>query len=188
MEYLLKSLGGCVIVKPMAEGSSNCTTKASTPADLSAALEEGLNEYEAMLVETFIVGREFTVAIIHGEVFPPMEHILPGGQDAYFARCLKPGGAREKEGSSRECPARLTEEEDRDCRALARQAVEALGVEEVARVDMRQGPGGEFYLLEVNTCPGMGLKSNLPYILQTTGVGFDAFTMGMLKSARVGKL
>src|SRR5690606_35590266 len=74
---LLAGLGGKVMVKPANEGSSIGMSAASTAQELELAIHAALKYDSEILVERWINGREFTVAILNGEVLPVVEMRTP---------------------------------------------------------------------------------------------------------------
>jgi D-alanine-D-alanine ligase len=74
-----------------------------------------------------------------------------------------------------ECPAKLTESEQRAMEKIARATFWALDCRDVARVDMRMDEEGRIYVLEVNPLPGLTPNySDLVLISQAAGMEYDA--------------
>src|SRR5204863_9839038 len=73
-----------------------------------------------------------------------------------------------------ECPAKLTESEQRAMEKIARATFWALDCRDVARVDMRMDADGRIYVLEVNPLPGLTPNySDLVLIAQAVGMEYD---------------
>jgi D-alanine-D-alanine ligase len=73
-----------------------------------------------------------------------------------------------------ECPAKLTEAEQKAIEKIARATFWALDCRDVARVDMRMDPDGRIYVLEVNPLPGLTPGySDLVLIAQAVGMEYD---------------
>src|SRR5690606_19494213 len=83
---LLASLGGKVMVKPANEGSSIGMSAASTAAELEQAIRAALKYDSEILVERWINGREFTVAMLNGQVLPVVEMRTPRAFYDYEAK------------------------------------------------------------------------------------------------------
>ena len=73
-----------------------------------------------------------------------------------------------------ECPAKLTEVEQKAMEKIARATFWALDCRDVARVDMRMDADGRIYVLEVNPLPGLTPGySDLVLIAQAVGMEYD---------------
>ncbi|MGH9888633.1 MAG: hypothetical protein ACREBE_24080, partial [bacterium] len=73
-----------------------------------------------------------------------------------------------------ECPAKLSEAEQKAIEKIARATFWALDCRDVARVDMRMDADGRIYVLEVNPLPGLTPGySDLVLIAQAAGMEYD---------------
>ncbi len=63
-------------------------------------------------------------------------------------------------------------------------AYQTVGCEGWGRVDVMQDSDGQFYLLEVNTSPGMTSHSLVPMTARQAGMGFSELVVQILKLAR----
>ena len=64
--------------------------------------------------------------------------------------------------------------------ALVKSAYGALGCSGLARVDFMEDAAGEFFLLEVNTVPGMTSHSFVPKSAARVGIDFDELVLRIL--------
>jgi len=71
------------------------------------------------------------------------------------------------------CPCGLSEEKSAELKILALNAFNAIGCSAWGRVDIMQSRSGEFYLLEVNTVPGMTDHSLVPMAAREAGLTFS---------------
>ena len=71
-------------------------------------------------------------------------------------------------------------EQEAQLKALSLQAFEAVGCKGWGRVDVMQDEQGRFYLLEVNTVPGMTDHSLVPMAAKATGMDFAALVLAIL--------
>lgn len=169
-----------LIVKPCHEGSSIGIDN-NAVVDNSDALIDRVNyvleKYnQPALVEQFIVGREFTQAIIGNEdpILLPIIEInyegLPPGILPFSSFEVKYTYDRP---STTICPAKITAEEEKKIQIAALRAYRALGMRDYARVDMRMNKNGEVFVLEVNASPGLApgvLENNsLPKSIKVYG-------------------
>ncbi|MBX3191505.1 MAG: ATP-grasp domain-containing protein [Labilithrix sp.] len=175
-----------VIVKPVAEGSSKGVLAASVATSEEQARERAratASRYkQGALVEEYLPGREFTVAILGGAVLPPMEIVLVTGEEhpVYaFHHKLEP-----THEVRYEAPARVPPELDRELRDVARAAYEALGCRDVARVDLRLDREGRVSFIECNPLPGLTPGwSDLCLIAESVGIGYRELIGRILEPA-----
>jgi D-alanine-D-alanine ligase len=168
----VEAFGSPVVVKPLNQGSSVGLTIASDWTEAAKALDEAWKLYPAALIESYVSGRELTVAVLGNRecrALPPIE-IVPGSDHKFFDYVAKytPGQAQEI------CPARLTPEETRKVSDLAVAAHKALSCRGLSRTDFMLSEKGDFVLLETNTLPGMTSNSLLPKAAAAAGLPFGA--------------
>lgn len=171
---LLASLGGKVMVKPANEGSSIGMSAASTVAELEQAINAALKYDSEILVERWIDGREFTIAILNGQVLPVVEMRTPRAFYDYEAKY---------QANSTEylCPAPLSSELTAAMQESALKAFNAVGARGWGRVDIMLDQNGQHYLLEVNTVPGMTEKSLVPMAAKAAGLSFQQLVLAILR-------
>ena len=176
-----KALGLPVIVKPAAEGSSVGVSRVYEDKDLDAAVELAKRyiDEEArgeLLMEQLIEGDELTVAVL-GETALPSIRIVPKGQwYDYHAKYVA-------EDTQYLCPGLDGADED-EIRRLAVEAFKAVDCSGWSRVDvMRDRATGKFYLLEVNTAPGMTSHSLVPKAARQVGIEFEELCWRILETS-----
>jgi D-alanine--D-alanine ligase len=185
----LQPLGYPVVVKPNAEGTSKGITAASVvtgEASLRAAVQKLVERYhQPVLVEAYIAGRELTVGILgdrRPRLLPLMEVVFIGTQRHRVY------GFEEKQSFTprvrSECPARLTPAEQKRVEKAARDTFTALGCRDVARVDLRLGPDGTPYVIEINPLPGLAPEfSDMCAIATAAGMDHRALVGAILAGA-----
>ncbi|MGE5184877.1 MAG: D-alanine--D-alanine ligase family protein, partial [Acidobacteriota bacterium] len=169
-----------LIVKPNAEGSSkgvNATNVVDTEEELRAAVKTIVERYrQPALVEEYIAGREFTVGLLGDKrprVLPPMEICFKKKEDPRPVYDYTVKQEWEKHVYY-ECPAKLTEAEQKAMEKIARATFWALDCRDVARVDLRMAADGRIYVLEVNPLPGLTPDySDLVLIAKASGMEYD---------------
>ena len=159
------------VVKPPREGSSVGIRVVKEASDAMAAIEHAAGFSTDLLVEEFVEGRELTVGVLNGEVFPVVEIAPPEG-DWYDMETKYPWLSGKEVGSQYTCPADLTPEETAIVQAAAKKAYDALGIEVYSRVDVLLDSFGNPYVLEANTIPGMTETSLLPMGAAEAGYSF----------------
>ncbi len=171
----MAKLGRSAIVKPACEGSSIGMRKVGSAAELQDAFEYASGFAGSVLAETWITGAEFTVAVLNGAALPVIR--LETGREFYDFE------AKYLSNSTRYlCPCGLSAEKERELQQLAEQAFAAVGCRGWGRVDAMQDEQGQFYLLEVNTVPGMTDHSLVPMAAKAAGLSFDDLVLAVLAS------
>ena len=179
-----RELGLPVIVKPSCEGSSVGVSRVFTDADLDDAVALAAQYPGELLMEQMIqsgdgMGDELTVGIL-GDVALPSIRIVPKGQwYDYHAKYVA-------EDTQYLCPGLDGADED-EIRRIALEAFVALDCTGWGRVDvMRDRSSGRFYLLEVNTAPGMTSHSLVPKAARQLGLEFDELCWRILEMSVIG--
>lgn len=168
-----------LVVKPSREGSSVGVHIVRHIQDLRGALEDALSfGGHTVLVEKYIPGREIQVGILDDRALGAIE-IRPK-LEFYDYR------AKYTEGLAEHLfPAPLPASHYQEALDLALAAHRALGCEGGTRVDLRLEDGGGFYILEVNTLPGLTPLSLLPEIARGVGISFPELCERILLGARL---
>ena len=181
-ERLSPDLSYPLIVKPNAEGSSKgiegSTSVCDTEEELRAAVKACVERYrQPALVEEYIAGREFTVGLLGDKrprVLAPMEICF---KDENNERPVYDYAVKQEweKHVYYQCPAKLTESEQKAMEKIARATFWALDCRDVARVDLRMADDGRIYVLEVNPLPGLTPGySDLVLIAQAVGIEYDS--------------
>lgn len=173
---VLATLGGDVMVKPANEGSSIGMSRVNTAADLEAAFNKAAQYQGSVLVERLIVGGEYTVAILDGDALPPIkletDHSFYDFNAKYIA-----------EDTRYLCPCGLSAEKEQELKTLALNAFKTVGCRGWGRVDVMADHLKNFYLLEVNTAPGMTSHSLVPMAAKAVGLSFAELVMTILRAS-----
>ena len=170
---IVERLGTPLIIKPLHEGSSIGMAKADSLQQLQDAWQ-GAQSYDSeALVEQWIQGAEFTVAVLDGQALPPIRLRTPHTFYDYEAKY-------QANDTQYLCPCGLPPEQEAQLKALSLRAFEAVGCKGWGRVDVMQDEQGNFYLLEVNTVPGMTDHSLVPMAAKATGLSFGDLVLAIL--------
>ncbi|MDO3388389.1 D-alanine--D-alanine ligase [Gilvimarinus sp. SDUM040013] len=170
---VLNELGGVVMVKPVHEGSSIGMSKVDNAQALQKAYELAANYDGVVIAEKLIVGAEYTVAILGGEALPPIK--LETGHSFYDFDAKYVSG-----DTQYLCPCGLSTEKEAQLQEQALEAFRSIGCRGWGRVDVMTDEAGKFYMLEVNTVPGMTNHSLVPMAAKAHGLSFDALTLAIL--------
>ncbi|MCJ8170697.1 D-alanine--D-alanine ligase [Atopomonas sediminilitoris] len=171
--HVAQSLGFPLIVKPSHEGSSIGMAKVDSLAELEQAWQVAAKLDPQVLVEQVIQGPEFTVAVLRGEVLPPIRLVTPHTFYDFDAKY-------QANDTQYLIPCGLSAEKEAELKRLCAAACEAVGVQGWARVDVMQDADGEFQLLEVNTAPGMTDHSLVPMAAKAAGLDFTQLVLAIL--------
>ena len=163
-------LTGCglnlpVVVKPCCGGSSVGVAVARTEEEYEKALEDAFSYEDQVVVEEFIEGREFSVAVIDGKAYPVIE-IAPKEGFYDYKNKYQAGSTVET------CPAELPPEKTEEMQHLACLGAEALGITGYSRLDFMMDREGKLYCLEANTLPGMTPTSLIPQEAAVLGMSY----------------
>ena len=179
-ERLSPKLKFPLIVKPNQEGSSKGVSASASVVDdeegLRAIVRELIERYrQPALIEAYIPGREFTVGLLgdrRPRVLPPMEILFKDKTNERPVYDFQIKQEWEKHVQY-ECPAKLTPAELKAIERVCRETFAALDCRDVARVDLRLTPKGEFYVIEVNPLPGLTPGySDLCLIAKAAGIEY----------------
>ncbi len=171
-----EALGFPLIVKPVREGSSFGMARVESSGELHDAWEVAVAFDPQVLLERWIEGSEFTAAVLGGEALPLIRLETPHTFYDYDAKY--------KVDTTRYiCPCGLEEEMELELRGLALNAFDAVGASGWGRVDLMMDEGGQPWLIEVNTVPGMTAHSLVPMAAQAVGIEFDSLVWRILESS-----
>ncbi|AEJ14887.1 MULTISPECIES: D-alanine--D-alanine ligase [Pseudomonas] len=166
-------LGFPLIVKPAHEGSSIGMAKVNSAQELVAAWQDAAKYDSQVLVEQWIHGPEFTVAVLRGQVLPPIALGTPHVFYDYDAKYIA-------NDTQYRIPCGLDSVKEQELINLTARACDAIGIEGWGRLDVMQDEQGRFWLLEVNTAPGMTDHSLVPMAARAAGLDFQQLVLAIL--------
>jgi D-alanine--D-alanine ligase len=180
--HIQELFGPMYVLKPVASGSSLGVEIVRTPQHLGQSLEQILTQFDEVLVEEFIEGREVTCGVIERfrdsalYALPPIEIIHAPHHD-FFSYDAK------YDGSTNEvCPAQLPISDKRIIEEAARRIHQSLHLRQYSRSDFILAPDG-LYFLEVNTLPGLTKESLMPKALYAVGSSHMEFVEHLVNDA-----
>lgn len=180
-----------VIVKPAAEDASLgidagavCTTKKA----LRKRLAEMTEQYDEVVVQEFVAGREFNVGFVGKQALPIAELCFDNMPEGSWPILTYAGkwdvGSPDDLGSVPVCPADIPAELARRIVAVARQAWEQLcGSEGYGRVDLRVDANGQPFVLEVNPNPDLSDCAGLSRMAKVFGWEYDELVGRIVEEA-----
>ncbi len=169
-----------VVVKPVRQGSAVGVTIVENQSQLPGALRQSFRYEDTAIIEQYIQGKELTVGVLNDQPLPVI-HIIPQNKFYDFESKYAPGGSRHI------IPAGLSSSLEKKARFLGVAAHQSLGCRGATRVDMILDNQNRFFVLEVNTIPGMTETSLLPDAAKACGYSFNKLVLAILKDAGLGK-
>ena len=178
IKIIEKKLKFPVVIKPINEGSSvhvYICTKKNIIKNLRI-----LSFYNQILIEEFIPGREIQVAIMGTKTLGAIE--LEPKRKFYDYAAKYDSNAKTKHI----IPVNLDKKDLKKIITITRKSHELIGCKGVTRSDFKFYKG-KFYLLEINTQPGMTKLSLVPEIANYIGMSFIRLIEWILKDASVNR-
>lgn len=163
------------VIKPANEGSSVGVHIIREGANEPLFEESGWPFGETVMVEAYIEGREFTVAVMGDRPLGVTEITTSRGFYDYDAKYADGG-------SVHVVPAEIPDGLATEMMDFAVAAHQVLGCRGVSRADFRYD-GEQVYMLEVNTQPGMTPTSLVPEQAALIGMSFQDLVVWMIENA-----
>ena len=183
-----------VVVKALDEGSSFATV-ICRDADAVEAARAELADYDRLLVERFVAGRELTVSVVAGRVagrtdegplaLPTIEIVPPPGpaSEGFYDFHAK----YESEATAYRFDIDLPRDTLDAVERLAVAAYTRLGVRHIGRVDFMIDADARPWLLEINTMPGFTSHSLLPMAARRAGIELPTLCDRLARLAASGR-
>ena len=163
-----------VVVKTCCGGSSIGVYIVKDQEEYMKALDAAFVYEEEVVVEEFIQGTEYTVAVVDGKAYPAVQ-IVPCQGFYDYENKYKPGAVKEN------CPAPISSELTRRLQDYAVQGYRALGLESYARLDFIVTDDEKIYCLEANTLPGMTPTSLIPQEAAVLGMDYPTLCEELIR-------
>jgi len=160
-------------IKPTMEGSSIGITKVENKNELDTALELAWQYNDEALIEHWIEGDEYTVAILDNQALPSIkiisDHDFYDYDSKYFSN-----------KTEYLCPSDLSDQQEKNIREIAMKAFNLTGASGWGRADFILDKDKNPYLLEINTVPGMTSHSLVPMAAKAAGMNFEQLVLKIL--------
>lgn len=182
LEQVIADLGLPLMIKPVHEGSSVGMSKVERAEDLFAAVAKASQHDALVMAEKWITGAEFTISILNGQALPVIR-LQPPADVAFYDYDAKYLRNDVQYG----VPSGLSAEDEAELQALSLRAFQAVGASGWGRIDAMQDHDGKFWLLEVNTVPGMTSHSLVPKAAGAVGYSFESLCLEILEQTLVEK-
>jgi D-alanine-D-alanine ligase len=169
-----------IVIKPINEGSSLGVFICKNKVKFNKNYNKIKKEYSRILVEEYIPGKEIQVAVMGKKALGAIE--LVPTREFYDYKAKYSSKAKTKHIM----PARLLPHKYKEALSLAERAHKILGCRGITRSDFRFHKN-KFYLLEINTQPGMTNLSLVPEIAQYCEINFEDLVVWMAKDASTNR-
>ena len=176
----MKKIKFPIVVKPTNEGSSIGVRICKNIQDLNQSLKTLFRKHLELIFEPYIGGQEIQVAVINGNPLGAIE--LEPKRKFYDYKAKYSKAAKTKHIM----PANLIRSKYREVLQIAKKANDALGCKGITRSDFKFFKN-KFYLLEINTQPGMTNLSLVPEIADYKGISFQNLVKKILFNASLNK-
>jgi D-alanine-D-alanine ligase len=168
------------VIKPISEGSS-IGIEVIFPEDKYKFSNYEWKYGDEIIVEPYIPGRELSVAVLEGKAMGTVEMIPIKKRFYDYESKYTPNMTKHL------IPAPLSKEEESEVLKVAEQVHNIFGCKTISRVDFRYNPEEKnkphkgFYVLEINTHPGMTPLSIVPEICLAKGISYTQIVDKLVK-------
>ncbi len=176
----IKKLKYPIVVKPNNEGSSIGVKICKNLNSLKKNVEILLKTYDTLIVENFIGGQEIQVAVLNGRALGAIELKPKRKFYDYKAKYLRSAK------TNHIMPANISKKKYNEVLKIAEKTHKILRCRGVSRSDFKFIKN-KFYLLEINTQPGMTNLSLVPEIASYKKISFDKLVKKLISDASLNK-
>ena len=175
-----KKISFPIVIKPVNEGSSLGVKIVKNYNHLNKSAKNLFKKYNQLIFEEYIGGQEIQAAVLNTKALGAIELIPKRSFYDYKAKYTKAAKTKHI------MPARLNQKNYSKVLQLAKKAHQALGCRGVTRTDFKFYKN-KFYILELNTQPGMTSLSLVPEIAAHSGITFDDLVEKILLDASINR-
>jgi len=165
-----------IVIKPINEGSSLGVSICKNKKQFTSKYKKLMRNYDRILVEEYIPGREIQVAVMGEKALGAIE-LVPRRQ--FYDYTAKYSNTAQTQHIM---PAPLSPKKYKEILGIAKKAHKLLGCKGITRSDFRFFKN-KFYLLETNTQPGMTKLSLVPEMAQYCGIKFEDLVVWMIDAS-----
>jgi len=175
-----KKINFPIVTKPINEGSSLGVEISKNKKKLFKSIQNLFKKYKELILEEYIGGQEIQVAVINGSALGAIELIPKRLFYDFKAKYTK------KAKTEHVMPARISKKNYNQVLKIAKKAHKVLNCRGVTRSDFKFF-NNKFYLLEINTQPGMTSLSLVPEIANYTGLSFENLVEKIILDASINR-
>jgi D-alanine-D-alanine ligase len=153
-------------IKPNNGGSSIGASKIENNSEIENAIDKAFENDSEVIIEDYLNGREFTCGVIWNGTKPMALHIT----EIESSKIFFDFDAKYKyDGTKEITPAILQDDLYKKCQLISEQIYSLLDCRGVIRIDYKLVKN-DFFIIEVNTVPGMTEKSIVPQQAEAMGI------------------
>ncbi len=169
-----------IVLKPTNEGSSLGVEICKKKGNLFNSIKRLFRKYEELILEEYIGGQEIQVAVINGKSLGAIELVPKRLFYDYKAKYTKQAKTKHI------IPAKISQKNYNEVLRIAEKTHNILNCKGVTRSDFKFY-NNKFYLLELNTQPGMTGLSLVPEIANFVGLSFENLVEKILLDASINR-
>ena len=164
-----------LFLKPAEDGSSVDTFQINSSDDVEQSFKKALDPNRAFIFEESIKYKEFTVSILDNKCLPVLEVKYENDFYDYDAKYIS--------NETQLNEANLEDSLKKEIELLSLEAFNAVGCTGWGRVDLLQDSKEKFYILEINTVPGMTSHSCVPKSAALAGMPYKDLIKSIIENA-----
>ena len=165
-------------LKPANSGSSIGIAKVNNEKEFIIAFEKAYKIDKIVIVESLVIGSEYSVPIIHNRPFPIIEIRTKTDFYDYEAKYIR-------DDTEFICPADVSTGVVESINIECVEAFNAIGCDGWGRVDFIIDKKNKIHIIEINTVPGMTNHSLVPMSASKIGIEFDDLVVMILETSNV---
>ena len=163
-----------IFLKPAEDGSSIDVFKLSNNDDLKKAIKNSLNSQRQFIFEESIDFKELTVPILNGKCLPPVEIVTNESFYNFNAKYVNE--------DTQLSEFMISNKKKTELENICLKTLDIFQATGWLRVDLMQDNNQNFYVLEVNTVPGMTSHSLFPKSAESIGISYDELVNRILNA------
>jgi len=175
-EKIINTLNLPFFIKPANSGSSIGINKVNSENEFIRAFEEAIIIDNNVIAEKMVVGREYTLPIVGQRILPVIEIQTMTEFYDYAAKY-------KRDDTKFICPTDLSSNIIEEANKISLRAFNLLGCKGWGRVDFIIDTNNNFFIIEINTIPGMTSHSLVPLSAKNAGISFEELTLKILETS-----
>lgn len=177
IDYAIEKLGLPMVIKPNTDGSSYGISIAKNEKEVMDAYEKAKQFNEGVFAEAYVKGDEITVGILGDTILPSINIVVDSGFYDYEAKYLS-------NTTKYICPGVSSKELEQAIGKESLRAYQVSGCRGWGRIDGMLDKNGVFYIIELNTVPGLTPTSLVPKACKHMGISFSDMLLSILATAQ----
>lgn len=176
VEYIEKYFQYPFVVKPSTEGSSIGVYIVEDRQSYLNAINENLKISNDIIIEQYIDGNEYTVALVGNIALPVIKLVPPGKFYDYEAKY-------NSNDTKYICPSELSDNVEEELKKISLKCFKVLNCKGWGRVDIILDSKNKPWIIELNTVPGMTKNSLVPMAAKQVNISFDELVLKILDTS-----